>query len=1379
MACKFTNPLEVQNALKNKEHIYDALPFGREQEVLNENLEHSNSVLRTNRDGSKYEIENVSGVEFDRASQVASKLANKEKGNDKGKQSHAATAGTALHAVLETLFRIKGGKVPSKEAQDIVNKFIQDYDVAPGVIEKLTEFANNLYNHFVSVQNGIDPEGKFTIHAETSIMDPVKSLGGTADLIVVFSDGSVGKIDYKFINPSSPLQFSNQQEKILASQGKAIYSTNLNYYKIQGKLLSNILKSHYGVKKMMFDWVVPFQMDLQTHKFENKERVPLDKPKLNFVRTNLDYQSLGNNVSERYALAAIQLESTQIDDKNLKAFILKQTEHLERLEKKINSKLIPQDVKDKYIEQRNRLELSMNAQIFENDLSVAVENINFLIKRFEELQKSYELNKNNDGVLEVFSEALTDIKSQLALFEGINDAYANILNNLTNEKLKFAQGSLEHNKILSQIDKITNNISYINITAADLNAKVDEISYNVVKDLMIDSYYLDENGNIRPFKKSTLMNSGLLTMRDSSNPFFVAFKKIYDRDVLYNVNKKLQEEQKAIVELNDNAKKAGLTMSGLKDILINPKTKNLYGRISRDLFEKIQNTLQSLDSEASKTFLESIYQARDKYKNFRTGQEFDTYEAYFQNKKERQEEFFKSSDVTDKQLADIMDSWEKNNKLFVNGKLNFDVLKVKPDLLQREAVLKPSVLEQNESPEYKRIKSNPAALAWYKYITGKTNELFDIVGRDASHSIQNTFFPWVRKQTAERIKEFGVYNGIRSDVNNMIEGLAVRQDDTHRGVTDDTGLGKDVPIFFINPFLDSEGEIDDTERSYDFGSSMYAFAQTMYNYQYTKLFETKALLLKQVMLDQKLKLVTPMNRKGQPQLDLFGDIAKLPVDLKSFDAKAFDVFLDKYLYGIDVQEQGKDVKVLGKEVNTTKALLTLKNYQTKAQLGFSFIGATAGALNARLNVKFQATKSIYFTPDGVSSAEKAITGLGNKEERKLLAGAVETFLPNTETVYEANKYKVSSMSFNQRINERLLFWGYRKGSEYIDEVILGAMMKNYGWDTESKSLVRLNKPGAKQIKSLSETLKLTDNGVEIEGLSDKEQATLQSEFRAAVKSVSTSIKGEMSSDDVAYYQQHLLGKLVSQYRTWMPGMLKERFGTLKYNATTDALQWGRWNSMASDFMKEEADTMLSYTGKVLLPRLAKIGLDLGTFGLLTTKTGMMERYSDEFLMTQFNKIKESRPDVKMSFEEFKELKQAQYRASMVELRIILGLIALVFATATLADDDDEPLYKENQAVRIALKTISKLQQEMMFSVDPTEGGYLFRNPIPVLGLFMQAKNAVSNGYDEIRDLALGENSKQDKTPFGYYSLRFAVGWNQLRHLLELFDQDKTITGYKK
>jgi hypothetical protein len=298
---------------------------------------------------------------------------------------------------------------------------------------------------------------------------------------------------------------------------------------------------------------------------------------------------------------------------------------------------------------------------------------------------------------------------------------------------------------------------------------------------------------------------------------------------------------------------------------------------------------------------------------------------------------------------------------------------------------------------------------------------------------------------------------------------------------------------------------------------------------------------------------------------------------------------------------------------------------------------------------------------------------------------------------------------------------------------------------------------------------------------------LQSEFRAAVKTVSNGIKGEMTEEDVAYYQQFLLGKLLSQYRTWMPGMLKERFGSLKYNINTDSVHWGRWNSTLSDFHKDDAATIMQYLGKVALPRISKLILDFGTLGYLasTEETnkkiglGVIRRYDDAFLQRQYERITKSRPDLKMSFEEFKELKYAQYRAMMTELRVIVGLAILAMAAMSISGDDDEDkaLYTESKFGRIGFKILAKLSQEMRFGIDPTESGYLFKNPVPMISMFLQAKRAIENFVDESRDGIFGENSKNDKTPIGYYSLRFVTGWNQMRHLIEWFDLDKSVAGY--
>jgi hypothetical protein len=276
----------------------------------------------------------------------------------------------------------------------------------------------------------------------------------------------------------------------------------------------------------------------------------------------------------------------------------------------------------------------------------------------------------------------------------------------------------------------------------------------------------------------------------------------------------------------------------------------------------------------------------------------------------------------------------------------------------------------------------------------------------------------------------------------------------------------------------------------------------------------------------------------------------------------------------------------------------------------------------------------------------------------------------------------------------------------------------------------------------------------------------------------------MSTEDIAWYQQTLLGKLLSQYRSWMPGMLRERFGGLKRNSTTDSTHWGRWNSMIADFRGQEDTGVLLWAKDVLLPRMSLIVADIVTFGKITSdvkgesKKGSLNifsRYSEESLRKQYERIVANKFQYSdISFEEFKEIKIAQYRAAMIELRTILAVSAMVLGAMALKGDDDEPLYRHDKATRIAIKMIAKLQQELMFTLDPTEGGYLMRNPIPMVSTIIQAKRAIHNGFDELTDLIFGEDSPQDKTPWFYYSSGFITGFKQLTKVFEVFDENKRL-----
>ena len=114
------------------------------------------------------------------------------------------------------------------------------------------------------------------------------------------------------------------------------------------------------------------------------------------------------------------------------------------------------------------------------------------------------------------------------------------------------------------------------------------------------------------------------------------------------------------------------------------------------------------------------------------------------------------------------------------------------------------------------------------------------------------------------------------------------------------------------------------------------------------------------------------------------------------------------------------------------------------------------------------------------------------------------------------------------------------------------MLLNYGLDSEGKitRLVKLPKGS----KSLFEMQELTDNGLTIPGLKQQEYE----KFRAIVRNQMTEIMGEMSEADVNLANSTMVLRYLMQFRNWMPGLIKARYGTFTYNSVTEEFDVGKF-----------------------------------------------------------------------------------------------------------------------------------------------------------------------------------------------------------------------------
>jgi hypothetical protein len=372
----------------------------------------------------------------------------------------------------------------------------------------------------------------------------------------------------------------------------------------------------------------------------------------------------------------------------------------------------------------------------------------------------------------------------------------------------------------------------------------------------------------------------------------------------------------------------------------------------------------------------------------------------------------------------------------------------------------------------------------------------------------------------------------------------------------------------------------------------------------------------------------------------------------------------------------------------------------------------------------------------------------------------------------------------------------RKADELMNNSILNAMALNWGIDIEGKlgkknALVRLNDPSrdTTSIPNIWEltTLDKTTGKLEIKGLTTENFL----QFREAVRSTSNGIIGSLSQRDISMIDASLMFNVLFQFRSWMPGIVRERTSKLVYDDKLQAARWGRYRAAFAELGITDHDfvagfQLKQYMSKILLPNVAKFTLDLFTFGA-TNKLGITSTtYTDKYGRTMkvrsnierakrmYRQYTLDNPEMigKLTFEKFLEVKEGQMRAFTNELRAILAFIVLIHMMGAGGDDGDPPPYMSSYISRLFYKNFTKAQSELTFMWDPRQLIQIFRNPIPMTGLLTRSINTISNGFDETRDLLMGENSLSDKTPMGYYFIQWIAGASQTARLIELFEQYK-------
>lgn len=1253
--------------------------------------------------------------------------------------------GTFVHQVAEDIGReyyLK--KTDKNHALDQIREFAtkdgengfvltdQQYNDLEAQVVKIID---DIFDQQERINNRNNSTGNPTILFEQIIADPIQDIAGTMDIVAIFNDRSAMIYDYKTMSVASA--YHNGRT---ITQSGFINVSKKNSWKLQQSEYKRILLEKYGVKNVLGTRIVPIWVN---YKFDDKNKI-----------YTKDIKSLKTGEQSKFLEEVLATyEKTGI--KAIDEFL---TNRYKRLQKLYDRAKNDYKNREAYRSRIERIEDSIKKFIIEADIDNMIRDTSSKFKYIlDNIDKVY-IEDLTDAVDE--GKALIDFIENVATFHTVG----------TNVNEEFYQ---EVNKYLSTKTDVINGLkeTFGHIQNVHIERVLDSLEKN-------QGVIREADGSIK-LKEEGFFTKNWGRLSEFDNPFFQEFNRLKDialQDVRDSVDK--LEEKLALVDDNVHKwrKNRGDSYKTFVSYLVNPKTDNLYAKLDKKFYE-----------DRSKAIQEEDFKWITNYYGIKSG-----YSDWFKNKSEEvqkeAERLYSTHPDKERKIKEYVDKFTLSNNL----SLHSDGTPVYPQAWLKAGrthwlQIKESSFKDYQSPEYTFINNHPPLKAYYDMLVNLNDEFRSILNLDYG-SLPSNFLPNIKADAIEMLTRKNL-EGVSENVGEMFG--RVQQDETLFGERGSDNELK-VPIFYLNPFTDAEGNIRTGIKSYDFTRSMILFGKMAYTHRYMSEIEGQVLALKDIMNTQVQFYKT--DSRGRKLYDFMGELATR-LGHESDINGLFQSYIDYYIYGKRIDKEGVTKKILGKEFNSTKALLGMKNYLSLKALGLGFVPGTASYVAARVQAMVEAGKGVIYTADQWKKATKLQAtdmkkyhalgyyfGIYSGDQTEFLSTRgksgirqnIDSKLTGSTGILGGDELS----RIKRYVNERVLMRPYSYGDERVDRHIAVSMAQNYGVDINGNVRRLVNLPEGS--KSLWEMFNYDHNTgkVDIEAYDNEGLKKIRISFRNAVRAAQQNIKGSMTDEDVNYAQMNLVMNLMMQFKTWMPGIVRERFGGLRYNKFTDAPEWGRYSSLFSamqdiDVEIEEAGMSLylfKMTGETL-----KI-LSKETMSFFGGKGYQPNRVQAKL---SFEKWKLNNPEAAkgMTLDMYIEAKRAGIKAALREVAAMLLFSSVIMFLAGDWDEDGKPLYRDHWVLHKMYQVANRTYTEIASFVplNPKAAVELqktIRTPIPLAGLMQDVGRWMSNTADESFKLATGIEDPKDKTPMFYHTMALIPGGLQFRRFLDLYEQDE-------
>ena len=1176
------------------------------------------------------------------------------------------------------------------------------------------------------------PEGT-RFMKEVKIVDPKRSVAGTVDFLAITKEGKVNILDWKFMDLNT-----DRYEDVPWYKVKA--------WEMQMKDYKNILISNYNIKNQDFQQtrMIPI-LAIYTPADYQREILPrLKEIKIGDVNVQ--------NIKEDYLLP-VGISQEKTGNKKIDTLI----EKLNNTYQKLSEQKVTDSEKANKAEQLNslykairHLQIKGNITPLINQAKILNKQVSMLMDRYKsDFEGKEKENISKDkinafaGLIRIHLEALAPYLDLKLLRSSIDDS--------TEEGLKLKT------EINNTLEKVENYIADLEDLDETFGEKFNETSSTPEKVVKGISKWFSN--------MATLQVANIQELYKKANRAF----GLAEIETL--------EEVKKLSKLKENYEKwassKGLSVKNYFDILIKKDKNELIDEFDRKFYDELKAKIAKKDHA---WIIENIDE--------------QAYREYIENKIEEETKRIFAIPVVGtqeeakakvkKELAKLYNKYDLETRTS-NGWLSYVDVRQFPKR------------EKWESAEWKELNKpeNVPAKEFYNYIIER-NKYYEEVGYLHGNKARK-FLPWIRKGFIEGLAFDGATRGMGEQ---FLRNISVDESEAGYGQTDPTTneLINVVPRYFTKDF--GEG------YSTDLFKTMALYNQYAIKFKNLKNIEESALQLLRIERNKKSIMTSRFGRlvkegddfkyvDNSDNSQLLEDMIKTVIyQQKYIESEVFDAYLGKISgFGKNINDKlGMKIfpEDLGeRQLSANKLIDTINTQFQLTTLGLNSLSAISnlfgGTANGLINAGKYFTKTdflktqMWFLTNKMQGIILGKNSLGD-DPKKALA-ALDYFLPFVESYNRDAAKKLSLNKFDEQQLQDFLMFMMRDGEQAVQTLNFYAFLKNaivvdgkivnvreylrktdeyknFYAGTQAERKARSDKFD-KDVETLIDekgVLKVgevKDGEFVIPGVDKKSDSVI--EFRRLVQSFTSDALGSMSEENRRKVNMNVYAASMMVFKNWIPRLVDVRIGNMKYNAASDAYEWGRmrmiFGMLTTDIMKSINSTKAAIGGN-------------GDVWLSQVRD-LYEKKRKEYK-------EKTNKDLDMTEDEFISLVNQNIKNQVTDLIILLSLTSLLLGLTAVAPDDDEEVIVKNQ-YKFLLKATDKLKDELMYFYDPTTPfDLLGKGILPSLGLLENYTKFTKQFALENFGLIIGDEEMQDDAkPIKYLMKSFPI-LNQSAGYLPMF-----------